>query len=105
MQRSNPAVQKFYNSKQWEKIRTAYKLYKYGLCERCGRPGYIVHHKCYIDASNIYNTDITLNFENLELLCMDCHNKEHFSKNKFDINGEIKKENKDILELAGVFKK
>ena len=38
MQRSNSAVQKFYASKQWDKVRKAYKLSKYGLCERCGQP-------------------------------------------------------------------
>lgn len=105
MQRSNYAVQKFYNSKQWDKTRTAYKLYRYGLCERCGKPGYIVHHKCYINMSNIYDTNVTLNFENLELLCLDCHNKEHFAKRKFDDNGAPKDDNKSILELAGVFRK
>ena len=36
--------------------------------------GYIVHHKCYIDTSNVFDPNITLNFENLELLCLDCHN-------------------------------
>lgn len=46
--------------------------------------GYIVHHKCYIDLKNIWNTDITLNADNLELLCIDCHNKEHFADNTFD---------------------
>lgn len=64
--------------------------------------GYIVHHKCYIDTTNIYNPDITLNFDNLELLCLDCHNKEHFSKFS---NGQPKNDNKSILQLAGVYKK
>ena len=38
MQRSDTNVAKFYYSKQWEKVRTAYKNYRYGLCERCGNP-------------------------------------------------------------------
>ena len=67
--------------------------------------GYIVHHKCYIDANNIYDTSITLNFDNLELLCMDCHNKEHFASKIFDSNGVVKDDNKNVLQLAGVYKK
>lgn len=38
MQRSNPAVQKFYNSPKWKMVRKAYKMSVHGLCERCGNP-------------------------------------------------------------------
>lgn len=41
--------------------------------------GEIVHHKNYITTSNIYEPEITINFNNLELLCLDCHNKEHIA--------------------------
>ena len=67
--------------------------------------GYIVHHKSYIDANNIYNPEITLNFENLELLCLDCHNKEHHGTHEFTLDGEILNEDRNILELAGVYRK
>lgn len=67
--------------------------------------GYIVHHKDYINKDNIYNPNITINFENLELLCMDCHNKEHFSYNLFDIDGELKEQQDNVMELCGVYKK
>lgn len=67
--------------------------------------GYIVHHKSYIDISNIYDTNITLNFNNLELLCIDCHNKEHFAENIFDADGNIKAQDNDVLKLCGVYKK
>lgn len=66
--------------------------------------GYIVHHKSYIDTSNIWDTDITLNFDNLELLCIDCHNKEHFEKTDFTHDGELKPKQDNILKLAGVYK-
>ena len=65
--------------------------------------GYIVHHKNYISKDNIYNTDITLDFNNLELLCMDCHNKEHFEHSDF-IDGDVKPKEENILMLAGVYK-
>lgn len=41
------------------------------------KPGIIVHHKVYLTPTNINNPDVTLNWDNLQLLCIDCHNKEH----------------------------
>lgn len=64
--------------------------------------GYMVHHKVYIDANNIWDTNITLSFDNLELLCFDCHNKEHFERNDFTDEGELKPKQENILKLAGV---
>lgn len=103
MQRSDKRVAKFYASKTWEKVRRAYKIYRHGLCERCGRPGEIVHHKHYINTANIYDPETTMSFDNLELLCRDCHNKEHFLL--FDDQGQIKPKQEDMLELAGVYVK
>jgi len=75
----------FYKSKEWQKCRAAYIKSVGGLCERCLSrgmivPGYIVHHKCYLTPENIQDTSITLNWDNLEYLCHDCHNNEHFSE-------------------------
>ena len=72
----------FYRSKEWRKCREAYIQSVNGLCERClakGKlvPGYIVHHKIHLTPENINNPEITLNWDNLEYLCHDCHNKEH----------------------------
>lgn len=71
---------KFYSSKEWKECREAFYVYKHGLCERCGKPGDIVHHKILLTPQNINNPEVTLNWDNLELLCIDCHNKEHISK-------------------------
>lgn len=91
----------FYHGKQWQKTRDAYIKSVGGLCERCltngkVKPGYIVHHKHYITADNINDPSITLSFDNLEYLCFDCHQEEHFGKVKvvdddlkFDSNGDI----------------
>lgn len=70
----------FYNSKQWKECRKGYKRLVHGLCERCGKPGDIVHHKIKLTPYNINNPEITLNWDNLELLCIDCHNREHMLK-------------------------
>ena len=72
----------FYKSKAWQQCRESYISKVHGLCERCQtknilKPGYIVHHKTYITPQNINNPMITLNHENLEHVCLDCHNKEH----------------------------
>lgn len=55
-------------------------------------PAIIVHHKEYITEDNYMNDDIFFNIDNLESLCKDCHNKEHFAckeKYKFDENGDL----------------
>ena len=70
-------VRAFYKSKAWQATRDAYYVAKHGLCERCGGPGKIVHHRVYLTPANIHDPNVTLNWENLELLCQDCHNEEH----------------------------
>jgi 5-methylcytosine-specific restriction endonuclease McrA len=37
----------------------------------------MVHHKKHLTPDNIWDPDITLDWKNLEALCIDCHNKEH----------------------------
>ena len=78
----------FYKTAAWLRCRDAYIKSVGGLCERCLAkglivPGYIVHHKIRLNGFNINDPSITLNWDNLEYLCLDCHNKEHFkSKSK-----------------------
>lgn len=72
----------FYNSKAWQRTRDAYKKYRGGLCERCLKeglyvPGVIVHHKIHLTPGMMNNPDFTLSWDNLELLCKDCHALEH----------------------------
>lgn len=52
------------------------------MCEICSRnglivPGEIVHHVIHLNESNINDPDITLNINNLQLVCRDCHAKIH----------------------------
>lgn len=94
MQRNNPIINAFYQSKEWYKVRNAYYKYKCGVCERCGTSGskMIVHHKEHINMNNIHDVSITLDFNNLELLCIECHNKEHFGNQTeyfFDDKGDL----------------
>lgn len=36
-----------------------------------------MHHRIWLTPENINDPSVSLNFDNLELLCQDCHNKEH----------------------------
>ena len=75
-------AQGFYNSTAWKECRQAYKSQRRFLCERCLAegiltPGEIVHHKIRITPATINNPEVTLNFDNLELLCRKHHEEEH----------------------------
>lgn len=75
-------AERFYKSRTWKRCRDAYAKSVGNLCERCLKkglyvPGRIVHHKCYICPDNIDDPYITLNWDNLELLCRSCHELEH----------------------------
>lgn len=95
-------AKKFYNSKQWRDCRRSYISKVHGLCEHClvndkHIPGYIVDHIIEINPSNINNPEITLNHENLQYLCLACHNTKTFGKDievireelEFDREGNI----------------
>lgn len=75
-------ARKFYNSKAWKNCRNEYGKQAHWLCENCLRkgiykPGAIVHHKIELDPVTIENPEIALSFDNLELLCRDCHAAVH----------------------------
>ena len=72
----------FYSSRAWANTREAYAKSVGYLCEECAKegrttPGEIVHHKIHLTPQNITNPDITLNFQNLEYVCRNCHAKVH----------------------------
>ena len=78
-------AEKLYKSKTWQKCRQGYIKSVGGLCERClehGRytPAEIVHHVVHIDASNINDPTVTLNWNNLQAVCRDCHKELHTNK-------------------------
>ncbi|UWH90767.1 MAG: NinG protein [Bacteriophage sp.] len=82
----------FYNSKAWKRASAAYMASKHYICERCGRPAQICHHKIYLNGTNVHDPAIALSFDNLEALCLDCHNAEHGPKHSvtlFDKAGNV----------------
>lgn len=84
----------FYLSTAWEQTRAAYLMSQDYICERCGEPAKIVHHKRWLNRENINDAGVTLCWDNLEALCQDCHNKEHHKQERqrryrFDADGGI----------------
>lgn len=89
----------FYKTGAWKKCRAGYIKSVGGLCERCLAkglivPGYIVHHKIHLTQDNVMDPSITFNYDNLEYICFDCHQQEHFSakpkrRYKIDENGTV----------------
>lgn len=72
----------FYHSKAWKTTRDAYMRAGRGLCEPCLAAGKyvqaeIVHHKVHLTPENVDDPEITLNENNLERVCRDCHARAH----------------------------
>jgi len=72
----------FYSTAAWKTCRDSYWRKRHGLCEDCleaGRvtPGTEVHHLEELTLDNINNPAVTLNHDNLRLLCHSCHMKRH----------------------------
>ena len=77
-----PFAERFYNSPAWKNTRSEYKKFRGGLCEVCWakgiiKAGEIVHHKTELTPANINDADITLGWNNLQLVCRECHAEIH----------------------------
>ena len=100
-------ARKFYSSKTWQDCRNAYAKRQHYLCENCLRkgiykPGVIVHHKIELDPVTIEQPEIALSFDNLELLCRDCHAARH------ELSGgrwaEVNKKRRAVREASNRYK-
>ena len=86
------ALHNFYKSDSWRAARELKIMSVNGLCERCGQIGIEVHHKERLTVDNVNDLSISINQDNLELLCRECHNQVHrrFSKEvRFDKDGNL----------------
>ena len=90
----NPELTRFYYSKHWGKVSRLYMQSRNYVCERCGGVGEICHHRQHLTADTVQDLSLSLDFNNLECLCMTCHNREHFGGAEvsdreviFDANG------------------
>lgn len=75
-----------YNGWRWRKLAKAYAKSQCYICERCknksfagtGKPAhFIVHHKKHLNPDNVLDDNVVYGWDNLELLCIYCHNAVH----------------------------
>lgn len=74
-------IHAFYCRKDYLDLAQACKIKSGGVCAKCGgvfdiselRP----HHKVELTLDNIDDVNVTLNPDNIEVLCHDCHNAAH----------------------------
>lgn len=97
--------QPFYKTKEWKRCREEYARSVGWLCEDCLKrgiysPGEIVHHKIELDPVNVYNPEIALNHNNLQLLCRKCHGAKH-SPSKKGIRYAIEEDGRVVVDLDG----
>ncbi len=85
----------FYKSRAWRECRDAYAKSVGGLCELCltrglYAAGEIVHHKVHLTPDNIRNPAVVLSWDNLQLLCRNCHGMVHGGKRcRIDASGKV----------------
>lgn len=85
----------FYQSKAWKAMRKYIRIKYKSTCQECGKNGFLVHHIKPVTDANLHDPMITLNEENLTLLCIDCHNFIHMDSKyirndvEFDENGQL----------------
>lgn len=74
--------QAIYNTTRWRKLRLA-KLIDSPLCEVCLLAGIItpaidIHHiDSFMNYEGLTRLDKAYNYENLQSICKECHQKEH----------------------------
>lgn len=74
-------IHAFYCRKDYLDLAQACKIKSGGVCAKCGGVFDISelrsHHKVELTLDNIDDVNITLNPDNIEVLCHDCHNAAH----------------------------
>lgn len=75
-------IHKFYCTQAWQDLSYNSKIAARGKCSRCGyiadkMSELIGHHKIELTEDNVDDPNISLNRENIEVICQQCHNKQH----------------------------
>lgn len=78
-------VHQFYCSRPWRNLSYQIKVERGGRCARCNFVAatkddwskLIGHHTTQLTEQNINDPLISLNPDKIEIICLDCHNKEH----------------------------
>jgi len=72
----------FYSSKKWRKFRETIIAQRGNRCEKCGNriavaKEIVIHHIKEIDETNVDDAMVSLNPDNVMVVCHSCHNKIH----------------------------
>jgi hypothetical protein len=83
-------LKSFYASQEWVTLRLMLINERGNQCERCKKivvrsKDLIGHHKIELTPENVRNRYISLDPDFIEIICFDCHNKEH---KRFGYHGE-----------------
>lgn len=75
-------LKSFYASNEWITLRLTLINDRGPICEHCGEKiprsrDIIGHHKIELTPENVHDHNISLNPDLIEIICFDCHNKEH----------------------------
>ena len=89
--------QEVYKTAKWQEVRHIIITRQRGICNRCSNAIDIVHHKTYLNDNNYNDYSIAYGLNNLEGLCIDCHNKEHFEKESKSKRKELEFDDKGNL--------
>ena len=92
----------FYSSAEWKTARKMALRRDHYTCQICGARATEVHHKIEINENNVKDRNISLNQNNLQSLCHDCHSRITMQEHRgrvpdsgiefyFDENGMIQK--------------
>lgn len=71
----DPKYIRFYSSNEWRILSSKYRQDKGYKCECCGKIATEVHHIKPIQTDQGWER--RLDYNNLKLVCLECHNKEH----------------------------
>lgn len=76
------SLHQFYTSKEWKDVRQILIDTRERICECCGKLIYenydcVGHHKIELDMLNVNDPMVSLNLDNLMLVCTRCHNSIH----------------------------
>ncbi|WP_429940458.1 HNH endonuclease [Enterococcus sp. DIV0240a] len=95
--RPRDEIDKLYKTNKWRKLREVIISRDYGLCQECKRRGItkrgtVVHHviEAREDITKFWDKD------NLELVCLACHNKEHPERSG---GNKKKKVNRNVVKF------
>ena len=77
-----PERKRFYKSQAWKKTAAAYARSQNYLCEICKdqgllTPGEFVHHKVHLNEINFSDPNVSLSWDNLQLVCRKHHAELH----------------------------